>query len=111
MAEHFEWIDGETALLKTPFCGSWSGVVLIRRKSGERILIDSGASADAVDGCLIPALKEEGITLDDLTALLCTHTHGDHVGGHFRLRELRPDLPIGVYESGSGQAARSAEVQ
>lgn len=101
MAEHFEWIDGETALLKTPFCGSWSGVVLIRRKSGERILIDSGASADAVDGCLIPALKEEGITLDDLTVLLCTHTHGDHVGGHFRLRELRPDLPIGVYESGA----------
>lgn len=101
MTERFEWINESAALLKTPFCGSWSGVVLIRRTSGEKILIDSGASAEAVDSTLMPALEAEGIGLGDLTAVLCTHTHGDHVGGHCRLRELRKDLRFGVFESGA----------
>ncbi len=99
--EKFERINDTVSLLKTPFCGSWSGVVLVRRNSGEAVLIDSGANTEAVDTVLLPALRAEGLDPDALTALLCTHTHGDHVSGHFRLRELCPALPCGVLESGA----------
>lgn len=98
--ERFEPVNETVFLLKTPFCGSWSGVTLIRR-ANENILIDSGASAEVVDAVLIPALAEEGLKLEDLTVLLCTHTHGDHVGGHFRIKELCPALPCGVLDIGA----------
>lgn len=98
--ERFESVNETVFLLKTPFCGSWSGVTLIRR-ANENILIDSGASAEVVDAVLIPALAEEGLKLEDLTVLLCTHTHGDHVGGHFRIKQLCPALPCGVLDIGA----------
>lgn len=98
--ERFEPVNETVFLLKTPFCGSWSGVTLICR-ANENILIDSGASAEVVDAVLIPALAEEGLKLEDLTVLLCTHTHGDHVGGHFRIKQLCPALPCGVLDIGA----------
>ncbi len=73
-------------ILETPFGGLWSGVVLI--KGRENILIDSGASTEIVDTCLIPALKNEDLEPGDIHWLLNTHCHGDHVGGHRRFREL-----------------------
>ncbi len=99
--ERFERINDSVSLLKTPFCGSWSGVVLVRRTNGETVMIDSGATAQVVDSVILPALEAEGLGLGDLTALLCTHTHGDHVGGHFRIKELRPALPCGVLDLGA----------
>jgi hydroxyacylglutathione hydrolase len=55
---------------------------------GENVLIDSGATAQTVDGCLVPALRREGLELTDIAWLLNTHCHGDHIGGHYRIREL-----------------------
>ena len=72
--ERFEPVNETVSLLKTPFCGSWSGVVLIRR-TDENILIDSGASAEVVDAVLVPALAEEGLKLQDLTVLLLSLIH------------------------------------
>ncbi|MDD5728583.1 MAG: MBL fold metallo-hydrolase, partial [Victivallales bacterium] len=72
--------------LESPFGGLWSGIVLVRGK--ENILIDSGANADIVDTCLVPALDAEGLKPDDIDWLLNTHCHGDHIGGHYRFREL-----------------------
>lgn len=85
-------------LLETPFCGLWSGVYLIRRE--KNILIDSGAAAENVDRVIVPALAEFGLKPADISYLLCTHTHGDHVGGHFRIRELA-EIPCGVFEGGA----------
>ncbi len=82
----FKEIVPEIKLLKTPFCGSWSGVVLI--KGTENILIDSGASNEVVDEVLVPALKAEGLEPNDISILLNSHSHGDHVGGHYRFREI-----------------------
>ena len=96
--EIFEPVADGIFLLKTPFNGLWSGVYLIRRETN--ILIDSGASAETVDSTILPALKDLGMELRDLSYLLCTHTHGDHVGGHHRLRELA-NLPCGVFEGGT----------
>ena len=72
--------------LESPFAGGWSGIILI--KGRENILIDSGASAQVVDECLVPALGKEGLTPGDIHWLLNTHTHGDHIGGHYRLSQI-----------------------
>ena len=82
----FEEIVEGIKLLKTPFCGSWSGVVLIE---GEKnILIDSGASTEIVDEVLVPALQKEGLSPNNIDILLNSHTHGDHIGGHYRFKEI-----------------------
>lgn len=73
-------------LLKVPFGPVWTGVVLITGK--ENVLIDSGAVDADVDGCIVPALKEMGLGLQDVRFLINTHSHGDHIGGNYRLRQL-----------------------
>lgn len=82
----FKEIVPGIALLETPFSGAWSGVTLVRGDGN--MLIDSGATAAVVDDCIVPALHREGLALSDLAWLLNTHCHGDHVGGHHRIREL-----------------------
>ncbi len=82
----FKEVVPDIKLLKTPFCGLWSGIILIKGK--ENILIDSGANAETVDTCLLPALRAEGLEPDNIDWLLNTHCHGDHIGGHARLKEL-----------------------
>ena len=77
----FEKIVGDIYVLKAPFGTLWTGVTLIR---GEKnYLIDSGA--DAPEVYLIPALRELGLELSDISYLLNTHCHGDHISGHYDL--------------------------
>lgn len=82
----FERISDEVYLLKIPFGPVWTGVTLIDGR--EKILIDSGAASADVDGILVPALQALGVDLADVAYLVNTHSHGDHIGGHARLREL-----------------------
>ncbi len=79
----FEEVLPDTFLLKVPFGPVWTGVVLVR---GERnFLIDS--SHLPPERFLIPALDEMGMKPSDIDWLLCTHVHGDHIGGHHLLHE------------------------
>ncbi len=88
----FECVADGIYLLKIPFNGIWAGVYLVR---GEALtLIDSGLDAEGVDGAILPALRKFGAAPSDLDLLLCTHTHGDHIGGHARLKELAPRLRV-----------------
>lgn len=73
-------------LLKIPFGPVWTGVVLL--KGEKNILIDSGATGDDVYQYIIPALSALGMTIDDIDYLVNTHSHGDHIGGNYRLRQL-----------------------
>lgn len=82
----FESVTDGIKILKTPFAGSWSGVVLVC--GDEPALIDSGATSAVVDEFILPALAAEGIAPADIKWLLNTHAHGDHVGGHLRLSQL-----------------------
>ena len=53
---------------------------------GERnFLVDS--SHLEPEKYLIPALEEIGMKPGDIDWLLCTHVHGDHIGGHHALHE------------------------
>jgi len=84
--ERFEQIAKDLYLLKVPFGPVWTGVVLLR---GEKnILIDSSATGADVDTYVIPALKEMGLEIGDIYYLVNTHSHGDHIGGHARMRQL-----------------------
>ena len=82
--------------LAVPFGNSWTGVTLVR---GEKnVLIDSAAKAKDADEWIVPALQQMGLSLKDIDILTCTHCHGDHVGGHARIRELCPEIKIACYE-------------
>lgn len=82
----FERITENIYLLKIPFGPVWTGVILLTGK--ENILVDSGATAQDVDHCILPALQQLGLNLGDIHYLANTHSHGDHIGGHARLRQL-----------------------
>lgn len=88
MSTRFERVCGDVYALRVPFGTVWTAVVLVGDKQGEYVLIDSANCAERVDDTVIPALAEMGLTLDGAAYLLCTHTHGDHVGGHKRIKEL-----------------------
>lgn len=84
--ESFNQIAKDVYLLKVPFGPVWTGVILLR---GEKnILIDSSATAADVDAYVIPALKAMGLEMTDIHYLVNTHSHGDHIGGHARMRQL-----------------------
>lgn len=84
--ERFTQIANNVYLLKVPFGPVWTGVVLLR---GEKnILIDSSATAQDVDAYVLPALRDLGMGVEDIHYLASTHSHGDHIGGHARLRQL-----------------------
>ena len=94
--EAFAPVAPDVYLLRVPFTGCWTGVVLVRGE--ENVLVDSGACGEAVDGCILPALKALGLSADDLHWLALTHIHGDHVGGAARLKELAPRMRVAVFE-------------
>ena len=73
-------------LLRVPHGGTTTGVILL---DGEKkYLIDAAGTSEEVDTCILPALSELSLSLSDIECLLCTHTHGDHIGGFYRLRQL-----------------------
>ena len=79
----FEEVLPDTFLLKVPFGPVWTGIILIR---GEKnFLIDS--SHLEPEPYLVPALADLGMKPSDIDWLLCTHVHGDHIGGHYALHE------------------------
>lgn len=81
----FMRVAPDIELLKVPLGPIWTGVYLVL---GERnYLIDSASSDSDARDIILPALKERGFSSEDITWLLCTHCHGDHVGGHYVLCE------------------------
>lgn len=84
--ETFVQIEKNVYLLKVPFGPVWTGVVLLRGE--ENILIDSSATPQDVDRYILPALQKMGMRIEDIHYLVNTHSHGDHIGGHARLRQL-----------------------
>ena len=77
----FEKVIDGIYLLKTPFSCVWTGIILI---SGEKnYLIDSGA--DEPEKYIIPALEKMNLKIEDIDYLINTHSHGDHVTGHYTL--------------------------
>jgi len=53
---------------------------LLVRKGSEAVVIDTGLGP-AVPGSLVTSLRIAGATPDEVTTVLITHVHSDHVGG------------------------------
>lgn len=85
-------IDG-VYRLKVPFKSVYTSVFLIEA-SGKKILVDCAATADDVDLFIVPALKEMGLELSDIEALVLTHRHSDHAGGLSRVLSLFPSIEV-----------------
>lgn len=82
----FERVCDSVYLLRVPHGGTTTGVILLSGK--ENILIDAAGNAAEVDEYIVPALSKLSLSPSDIECVVCTHTHGDHIGGFKRLREL-----------------------
>ena len=93
----FHFIVPGVSLLQVPFHdGNYrTGVALVNCED-HWALIDSGECSKTVDTHILPALRNANV--DQLDCILCTHNHGDHTGGHARLREVLR-RPIYVYDA------------
>ncbi len=94
-------------LLKVPFGDSWTGVTLV--DDDEKVLIDSGSRLEDCDEYIIPALNELGYKLEDITYLTNTHSHGDHIGSYYRIKELCPNIKVVASESDKDNVENPAQ--
>lgn len=70
----------ETVERYVPSGKSVSGVIALVVRTGEEVaLIDTGYGRDS--SLLLPGLSAIGIEPGDVTKVLITHMHGDHIGG------------------------------
>lgn len=74
----------------------------------ELIAIDAGTRADSARAAY-EALRAYAPGLPDLTTVLVTHSHWDHVGGHRYFRSLNPHLKIYARENYAEELARDAK--
>ena len=79
--------------LRVPFEELYTSVFLIRAEQGIA-LVDCATTDADVDGYLLPALREAGLSLADVDFLVLSHKHSDHAGGRHRIQELAPHIEI-----------------
>jgi len=73
----------------------------------ELIAIDAGTRPDSARAAY-EALRAHAPRLPELTTVLVTHSHWDHVGGHAYFRSLNPRLKIYARANYSEEIARGA---
>ena len=69
--------------------------LLICKKTKEAAVVDPSEQAP-----VLKAVEQEGV---ELTTILNTHHHWDHVGGNKELKELYPELTIYGHDSDRGR--------
>lgn len=90
---NFEREIGNIYRLKVPFMSVYTSVFLIKNPNGN-ILIDCATTDQDVDEVIIPALKRQSVSLNDIKYLVLTHDHSDHAGGKNRLLQLNPTIKV-----------------
>jgi glyoxylase-like metal-dependent hydrolase (beta-lactamase superfamily II) len=99
VAELFPGVPSTAWADRLPEAGDGQVVVpvyaVLVRVDGEEILIVAGLGAGQGGGALLPALAALGLAPDDITRVVITHTHADHVGGALTMADgtFRPTFP------------------
>lgn len=71
------------------------GITLVKGETAaDTVLIDTGASDQAITHHLLPALKAENMTAKSIGTVLFTHFHPDNIGGIHALRRENPRIRI-----------------
>ncbi len=73
----------------------------------ELIAIDAGTRTDSAQAAY-EALRAHAPGLPELTTVLVTHSHWDHVGGHRYFRSLNPHLKIYARDNYAAELSRDA---
>lgn len=74
----------------------------------ELIGIDAGTRADTAKGAY-EALRAYARDLPELTTILVTHSHWDHIGGHRYFRDLNPNVRFYARSNYQDEIARSLD--
>ena len=89
----FEREIGNIYRLKVPFEDIYTSVFLLKTERGY-MLVDCATTEKDVQEWLLPALKEMGLSIQDMQFLLLTHKHGDHAGGLTEILKSHPTIEI-----------------
>lgn len=81
----FEKVVENIYKLKVPFADNYTSVFLVRTDGGD-LVVDAATTEADVNEVILPALAA---VRANVTAVFCTHLHGDHAGG---LKFLLPAL-------------------
>ena len=79
--------------LTVPFETLYTSVFLVETPQ-MLILVDCATTADDVELCIIPALKEKGYGICDIDVIVLTHRHSDHAGGIDCILSHAPDTRV-----------------
>ena len=83
----------EILRLEVPFYTVYTSVFLMKAEDGY-ILVDCATTKEDVDGYIIPALEEQGVSLSDVKKIVITHDHSDHAGGLPQILERIPHIEV-----------------
>jgi glyoxylase-like metal-dependent hydrolase (beta-lactamase superfamily II) len=77
-------------------------------QSGSLILIDAGVATESCWNFFYRTLKENGFSVHDLTSIILTHNHIDHVGLVNRILEYNP-VPVYAHQAAIPRLKRDKE--
>ena len=92
MKEFYRETDGIWRL-EVPFFTVYTSVFLIDTSEGY-VLVDCATTDKDVDECIIPAIKNLGISLSEVKKIVITHDHSDHAGGLTRIKHHIPHIEV-----------------
>ena len=79
--------------LKVAFETLYTSVFLVETTLGP-VMVDTATGAGDVKDSILPALERHGLKLDDLYAIVLTHSHEDHSGGLEYILSLAPQMKV-----------------
>ena len=89
----FERVIDKIYRLKVPFDKIYTSVFLVGMEDGY-LLVDCATTKEDVTQIILPAIREERISLSDVKRIVVSHHHEDHAGGLPWIVENLPRIEV-----------------